>query len=111
MIATVKHGTCLLGSLLVWNVYRAQRLRALAALHKPYPYQQKDYFPVDLLLLAEEAEYSGGRVGAAILARLDEYGQKTDRQHSLILQIGGDTLAALQHQQVLVLTVLSIHGN
>lgn len=72
---------------------------ALAALHKPYPYQQKDYFPVDLLLLAEEAEYSGGRVGAAVLARLDEYGQKTDRQHSLILQIGGDTLAALQYQQ------------
>ena len=52
---------------------------------------------MDLLLLAEEAEYSGGRgVGAAVLGRLDEYGERTDKQYSLILQIGGDSLAALQ---------------
>ena len=78
--------------------YCAQEVCALAAL-KPYPYQQKDYFQVDLLLLAEEAEYSGGSVGAAILARLDEYGERIDRQYSLILQIGGDSLLALRSLQ------------
>ncbi|KAL3148350.1 hypothetical protein ABBQ38_013807 [Trebouxia sp. C0009 RCD-2024] len=93
------HRSALSGRPLGSTVCRRQgrAVTLITALYKPYPYNQKDYFPVDLLLLAEEAEYSGGRgVGAAVLARLDEYGERTDREYSLILQIGGDSLAALQ---------------
>ena len=67
---------------------------AAAAFFKPYPYNKKDYFQVCLLMLAHSpAEASP--MGTVILSRIDEKGEKEDREHSLLLQIGGDSLLAI----------------
>jgi hypothetical protein len=67
---------------------------AAAAFFKPYPYNKKDYFQVCLLMLAHSpAEASP--LGTVILSRIDEKGEKEDREHSLLLQIGGDSLLAI----------------
>ncbi len=34
-------------------------------------------------------------LGTVILSRIDEKGEKEDREHSLLLQIGGDSLLAI----------------
>ncbi|DBB13695.1 TPA: hypothetical protein ACH3X3_000713 [Trebouxia sp. C0006] len=71
-----------------------QFITSAAAFFKPYPYNKKDYFQVCLLMLAHSpAEASP--MGTVILSRIDEKGEKEDREHSLLLQIGGDSLLAI----------------
>lgn len=66
---------------------------AAAASYKPYPYNKKDYFKVCLLMLAHSSPETA--LGTIILSRIDEQGDKEDREHALLLQIGGDSLLAI----------------
>ncbi|DBB04512.1 TPA: hypothetical protein ACH3X1_012606 [Trebouxia sp. C0004] len=72
----------------------ARAITSAAVFFKPYPYNKNDYFQVCLLMLAHSpAEASP--LGTVILSRIDEKGEKEDREHSLLLQIGGDSLLAI----------------
>lgn len=65
-----------------------------AASYKPYSYNQRDYHQVCLLMLAHSPTDSSP-MGTIILSRVDEQGEKEDREHALLLQIGGDSLIAI----------------
>ncbi len=94
MILSVCDQSTYLASGKVSPLPATQLVLAAAAFFKPYPYNKKDYFQVCLLMLAHSpAEASP--MGTVILSRIDEKGEKEDREHSLLLQIGGDSLLAI----------------
>ena len=83
-----------LARLLTLSAAKIQHFLLGSAAKQLYPYDSNDFHRVCLAMVVAASD-SSAPSGNIILARANDRGEKTDRENSLVLAIGGDALVAI----------------